>query len=164
MFKDLHLSKDLMRAYHETLQPGDSALKLNVTVLQRSAWPFTAPKNVVDLPPEMREDLDRFTRYYKSKHSGRVLEWDHALGTAVLKTRFKAGVKDLSLNLHQALVLLQFNDEDEIPFQDLKERLRMGTFYSIVHPLYWSQHGVHLQRTQSSGGHYKVSHAARRKF
>ncbi|KAJ3547369.1 hypothetical protein NMY22_g1674 [Coprinellus aureogranulatus] len=125
MFKDLKLSKDLMSAYHSILPPGDSALKLNVTVLQRSAWPFGVPKTVVDLPPKMQEDLTKFADYYKSKHSGRVLDWDHSLGTAVLKSRFNKGVKDLDLNLHQALVLLLFNGEDEIPFRDIRDRLRM---------------------------------------
>ena len=127
MFKDLNVSKDLMRAYHETLKPDSSALKLTVTVLQHSAWPFTLPKKVIDLPPKMREDLSKFEAYYKGKHAGRALNWDHALGNAVLKARFKAGTKDLALNLYQALVLLEFNGEDEISFVDLKERLRLGT-------------------------------------
>lgn len=127
MFKDLNVSKDLMRAYHETLKPDSSALKLTVTVLQHSGWPFTAPNQVVNLPPDMQEDVSKFERYYKGKHAGRVLYWDHALGNAVLKARFKAGMKDLALNLHQALVLLEFNREDEISFMDLKERLLLGT-------------------------------------
>jgi len=71
----------------------------------------------------MQDELFRFTEYYKKKHSGRTLTWDHSLGTATLKARFKSSMKELSVSLHQAVVLLLFNSEDEISFQDIKQRV-----------------------------------------
>jgi cullin-4 len=51
MFKDLALSKEIMREYHDKLALESSGQKLTVMVLQRSAWPFTVPKSGIDLPP-----------------------------------------------------------------------------------------------------------------
>ncbi|THH31569.1 hypothetical protein EUX98_g2606 [Antrodiella citrinella] len=70
----------------------------------------------------MQADLTRYTAFYKLKHQGHKLDWDHALGTATLRARFARGEKELSVSLYQALVLLLFNEEDtEIGFADIKE-------------------------------------------
>lgn len=51
MFRDLALSRDLMREFHEKSIGGGTAEKLNVMVLQRSFWPFSArTKDDIDLP------------------------------------------------------------------------------------------------------------------
>ncbi|KAF8907718.1 Cullin-4B [Gymnopilus junonius] len=93
---------------------------------QRSAWPFSVQKYTVDLPPDMQEQLTKYAEYYKSKHSGYVLDWDHSLGTVTLKARFGPGIKELSVSMYQALVLLLFNEEVEIGYGDIKERTNMG--------------------------------------
>ncbi|KZT68852.1 Cullin-domain-containing protein [Daedalea quercina L-15889] len=128
MFNDLALSRDLMRDYNEQragLGYGEVAQKLSVMVLQRSFWPFAARKHDVDLPPAMQYELTKYTAFYRSKHSGRKLDWDHALGTATLKARFKNGDKELSVSLYQGLVLLLFNENAELAFKDIKEQTRM---------------------------------------
>lgn len=56
MFNDLALSRDSMREFyaHRARQGDTAAQKLNVMVLQRSFWPFTARKSEADLPPDVR--------------------------------------------------------------------------------------------------------------
>lgn len=76
----------------------------------------------------MQAELTRYANHYKHKHSGHVLDWDHSLGTATLKARFNPGIKELSVSLYQAIVLLLFNEADEIPFSDIKEQTNMGAF------------------------------------
>lgn len=53
MFKDLALSRDLMREYHSKLPEDSAGHLLTAMVLQRSAWPFTGQPHVVDLPPSV---------------------------------------------------------------------------------------------------------------
>ncbi|KAI8983312.1 Cullin-domain-containing protein [Trametes punicea] len=128
MFTDLALSRDLMQDFLEyRRRKGDvgTAQKLTVMVLQRSNWPFTARKNDIDLPLWMQEDLADYAEFYKKKHQGRKLDWDHALGTATLKARFKAGEKELSVSLYQAVILLLFNEEATISYADIKEQTRL---------------------------------------
>ncbi|RDB27309.1 Cullin-4 [Hypsizygus marmoreus] len=126
MFKDLALSRELMEDYHSKLDPDSPGQKLSVMVLQRSAWPFTVQKASVDLPPNMQAELTAFTEYYKKRHSGHVLDWDHALGTAIMTGRFKPGSKELSLSLYQGIVLLLFNDTTELRYPEILEQTRMS--------------------------------------
>ncbi|KAL1952365.1 hypothetical protein VTO73DRAFT_1514 [Trametes versicolor] len=123
MFTDLALSRDLMQDFLEQQRKrGElgTAQKLNVMVLQRSNWPFSARKKDIDLPRWMQDDLGAYTTFYKKHHQGRKLDWDHALGTATLRARFKAGEKELSVSLYQGAVLLLFNDEETYAYADIK--------------------------------------------
>ena len=75
---------------------------------------------------KMQGDLTSFATFYKTKHQGHKLDWDHALGTATLRAQFSAGSKELSVSLYQAVILLLFNDETEIGFKQIAEHTRMG--------------------------------------
>lgn len=108
----------------------------------------------------MQDELNVFERLYKLKHSARVLNWDHALGTVTMIGRFKPGVKELSLSLYQAIILLLFNSADQINFTDIAAQTRIGTF---VYPIYLTEL-ISPQRIRSFDGHCKVLHAVRRKF
>ncbi len=57
MFKDLTLSREIMKSFLDGEEKrGDASRlqKMNVMVLQRSAWPFAARKNDIDLPRWVR--------------------------------------------------------------------------------------------------------------
>jgi cullin-4 len=125
MFNDLALSRDIMREYHTRIRHDSSAQKLSVMVLQRSVWPFPERTKGVDLPSSMQTDLDNYATFYKTKHQGHKLDWDHSLGTATVKARFTAGPKDLTVSLYQAIVLLLFNEETEIGYRHILEGTRM---------------------------------------
>ena len=54
MFRDLALSRDILREFHERGIGSARGEKLSVMVLQRSYWPFTArPKGDILLPIEV---------------------------------------------------------------------------------------------------------------
>lgn len=74
----------------------------------------------------MDAELRAFVAYYKQRHSGHELKWDHALGSVTMKGRFKPGSKELSVSLFQALVLLLFNSSLEISYPDIKEQTKIG--------------------------------------
>ncbi|KAH9963578.1 Cullin-4B [Russula dissimulans] len=122
MFRDLALSRDSMAEYHERLGPGPAAeQRFTAMILQQSFWPFSshAAQDAI-IPVSMQKELDLFAAFYNEKHQGHKLEWNHALGTVSLRARFAAGRKELSVSLYQAVVLLLFNDMEEIPFSDVK--------------------------------------------
>jgi cullin-4 len=74
----------------------------------------------------MQAELTKYADFYKSKHSNHVLDWNHSLGTMVLKARFKPGIKELSVSLYQGVILLFFNDATEISYNDIKEQTNMS--------------------------------------
>ena len=148
MFKDLALSKELMSDYHSKLPEESAGRKLSVMVLQRSVWPFSVQKATVDLPPnvrlhfsvladavplvlnmsydQMQAELTAYASYYKQRHSGHTLDWDHGLGTVTMIAQFNAGSKELSVSLYQAVILLLFNESTEWRYPDVLEQTRMG--------------------------------------
>lgn len=75
---------------------------------------------------KMQTALIAFTDFYKEKHSGRVLYWDHSLGTVTMTARFKAKPKELSVSLFQAVVLLLFNDSLELRYPEILAQTSMG--------------------------------------
>lgn len=127
MFRDLALSQDLMVEFHERDVGQGTAQALNAMVLQRSFWPFSSKKEEgALLPSGMQADLNKFSAFYGNKHQGRKLDFDHSLGTVQLKARLKGGNKELQVSLHQAIVLLLFNDQDEAGFREIKANTRIG--------------------------------------
>lgn len=80
----------------------------------------------------MQDDITKYATFYKSKHSGRKLDWDHALGTATLRGRFKNGEKELSVSLYQGVILLLFNEDSELTFQEIKEQTSMGKRSAVL--------------------------------
>jgi cullin-4 len=74
----------------------------------------------------MKADLIQFCDYYKEKHKGRKLEWDHALGTMTLRAKFDKEAKELSVSLYQGIVLLMFNQSARLTYTEIREQTRMG--------------------------------------
>lgn len=77
----------------------------------------------------MQADLKDYAEYYKQRHSGHVLDWDHALGTVAMTGRFNTSSKELSVSLYQAVVLLLFNGPTEWRYPDVLEQTRIGMFF-----------------------------------
>ena len=118
MFKDVQASKDLMGSYRDSAPDQEklrgSDMDMNVSVLTQSFWP-TYQQVQVNLPAEMLLQQGVFKDFYLSKHSGRRLHWHDSLGQCVLKVNFDGGKKEVVTSLFQALVLLLFQDVDELP-------------------------------------------------
>lgn len=114
MFKDKALARDEMQAYRDNCAGTGHRMPfdLSVMVLSSAAWP-SYPDVKVTLPPEMAGPIERFDAFYKSKHSGRILNWKHGLAHCVLRASFKKGMKELSVSALQAVVLLLFNEADD---------------------------------------------------
>ena len=129
MFKDLEISRSMTSQFHDT-QPSESHLSL--LVFQPSVWPTYLP-TPVNLPPDMQASLDSFKSFYGHLHKERTLTWIHSLGTAEVTARFGSGkgtdVKELSVSLHQAVVLLLFADSDvqKLTYKEIEEHTGIGS-------------------------------------
>ncbi|KAI7811462.1 putative cullin-4B-like, partial [Triplophysa rosa] len=121
MFKDMELSKDIMIQFKQYIQnqSESSSIELTVNVLTMGYWPTYTPMDV-HLPTEMLKLQEVFKIFYLGKHSGRKLQWQPTLGHAVLKTEFKEGKKELQVSLFQTLVLLMFNETDELTVEEIR--------------------------------------------
>ncbi|KAH8725757.1 Cullin family-domain-containing protein [Phaeosphaeriaceae sp. PMI808] len=125
MFRDVELSREEMASYKSISEERNEnhTIDLNVNVLSASSWP-TYPTVPVIIPPQIKQVIDKFETHYKAKHSGRKLEFKHALAHCQLKAKFPKGPKELIVSSFQAIVLLLFNglkDDEHIDYNYLKE-------------------------------------------
>lgn len=112
MFKDQELAKDEMESYKQWCQGSAdrrTPLDLQVMILSAAAWP-TYPDVRLNLPDEVATQIERFDKFYKNKHTGRVLTWKHSLAHCAIKATFQKGVKELLVSAYQAVVLIMFNN------------------------------------------------------
>lgn len=125
MFTDIELSREEISAYKTICEERNEkhAIDLTVNVLSASAWP-TYPTVPVIVPPHIKQSMDRFEAHYKAKHSGRKLDWKHALAHCQVKAKFPRGSKELVVSFFQAIILLLFNGlkpDEHVDYNYLKE-------------------------------------------
>jgi len=124
MFKDVELSKDIMVAFDQQ-NLNKSSIGLSVNVLTMTHWPTYPPAEVV-LPPQMAQLQEKFTEFYKRKHTGKNLQWQPALGYCLVKGYYdQNNIKEFQLSLYQTMVLLLFNNQDEISYEEIKETTKI---------------------------------------
>jgi cullin-4 len=113
MFKDVELAREEMQSYKQRLEERvgfekGKKVDLSVNILSAAAWP-TYPDIPVIIPANIKRAIDDFELHYKSKHTGRKLDWKHALAHCQMKATFNKGSKELVVSSFQAIVLLLFN-------------------------------------------------------
>ena len=121
MFQDMDWSRETMTRYKQTLMDtttensGPDQLDMDIQVLTTGYWPVYPQYPHLILPESLQKPQLQFTNHYKTKYQGRRMTWQYALGHAVVRFRPRPdGPKyDLVVSLCQALVLLQFNSDDE---------------------------------------------------
>jgi len=118
----MELSKDFMLNFkqHLTTLDSPSTIDMAVNILTMGHWPTYTPMEV-HMPAEMVKYQEIFKRFYLSKYSGRKLQWQPSLGHCVLKADFSAGKKELQVSLFQTLVLMNFNEKEEVSFDEMRQ-------------------------------------------
>jgi hypothetical protein len=130
MFKDIELAREEITSYKDMLiaQERQSPVDLNVNVLSAAHWP-TYPSIEVEIPRDIQKAMSDFEKYYKSKHTGRKLEWKHSLAHCVMKARFPSGNKEIVFSSFQAIVMLYFNGKangESITYQELSQATKLS--------------------------------------
>lgn len=71
------------------------------------------------LPPQMDKACKSFEQFYHSKHSGRRLDWQLALGNADVHVRFKDKLHELNVSTMALVILLLFEhlgDDEKLAY------------------------------------------------
>ncbi len=74
----------------------------------------------------MQSQLSSFDKFYRTKHTARKLAWYHSMGTIDIEGRFNPEKKLLTLSLYQGVILLLFNEEDELSYDTIKAHVGLG--------------------------------------
>ncbi|XP_037773071.1 cullin-4B-like [Penaeus monodon] len=124
VFNDTVESKSLMDHFKKNKEAENIPLEIYVNVLRQAYWPSHLTE--LHLPSSMVITQQLFADFYKKKYNKRKLEWVPRLSYCLLKAAFPKGRKDLLVSLLQALVLLLFNDADELTLDEIKSRTNIG--------------------------------------
>ena len=127
MFKDIEMAREEILSYKSMLEERQTrtAFDLSVNVLSASAWP-SYPDVTVNMPENILKATAGFEKYYKMKHSGRKLDWKHALAHCQLKAMFPKGSKEIVVSCFQAVILTAFNKSDSMSYSDLQAFSGLG--------------------------------------
>jgi len=130
MVTDMNLSSDMQTAFSEHMNEKEVKLStdLTVQVLTTGFWP-TYKSDDLNLPQELVQCIETFKEFYDKRTSHRRLRWVHSLGSATVLGTFTPGGKtkyhDLMVSTYQACILLCFNGQDSIGFEDLQKQLNL---------------------------------------
>ncbi|EFC39897.1 predicted protein [Naegleria gruberi] len=126
MIKDKSISENLRNDFknYTTNKSITLPFDFNPEVLTLGCWPQMKIDKMT-IPQELSVCLDTFKKFYDSITQQRKLDWIHSLGTAIVTGRFSAGTKEISTNTYQACILLLFNNQAEMTFQDIQNSLNL---------------------------------------
>lgn len=163
MVMDLQLARENQVGFEEWLEAGGQADKdtkplidLTVTVLTTGYWP-TYKFMELALPEEMVQCVEVFKEFYETRTKHRKLTWIYALGICTINSKFTARSIELQVSTFQAAVLLLFNDEEKLTFDEVKERLRLpeDDIIRLLHSLSCAKYKILLKepanKTVASG-------------
>jgi len=118
MFNDMRISRDMRDAYNNhkrNVERGPKTIDIEVDVLTNGYWPSQSVKSCT-LPHSVQEAIDRFSKFYLEKHTGRKLSWQTSAGAAEIRATFGVAPMyrrhDLCVSTYQMCILLLFNTTD----------------------------------------------------
>eukprot|EP00192_Tetraselmis_astigmatica_P006584 CAMPEP_0117662932 /NCGR_PEP_ID=MMETSP0804-20121206/8315_1 /TAXON_ID=1074897 /ORGANISM="Tetraselmis astigmatica, Strain CCMP880" /LENGTH=747 /DNA_ID=CAMNT_0005469861 /DNA_START=284 /DNA_END=2527 /DNA_ORIENTATION=+ len=145
MVKDLRLAREKQQEF-DNWQSGRGTsvgIDLTVTVLTTGFWPTYKAMDLA-LPEEMVSGVESFKEFYEATTKHRKLSWIFALGTCHIMGHFKAKKIELVISTFQAALLLLFNQEDSMTFNEVKERMNLPEedILRLLHSLSCSKYKI----------------------
>ncbi|KAI8326187.1 cullin-4A [Martensiomyces pterosporus] len=121
MFRDMESSENLAGKFAESKYSQEAGqIGFHANVLAQAFWPTYEPMDLV-VPREVEQAQAQYASFYNENHHGRNLQWQHSLGTCLLRVSFDEGAKDLSLSLVQGTVLCLFSERDSLVYTEIQE-------------------------------------------
>merc|ERR1719385_574837 len=126
MFQDIKVSEDLNSRFKTqlALQPGKQLLAdtVSIKILNMGAWARTSERVPVTLPRELEDYIPEVEEFYKSKHSGRKLQWHHHMSNGTIALNTSIGTYDLDVTTFQMAVLFCWENRrhDKLTLENLR--------------------------------------------
>lgn len=123
MFQDIKVSEDLNNQFKEQHKDRDTKSdSVSIKILNVGAWARTSERVPVTLPRELEDFIPEVEEFYKTKHSGRKLQWHHHMSNGTVTFANKTGKYDLEVTTFQMAVLFcwEHRREDRISLENLR--------------------------------------------
>jgi len=124
MFQDIKVSEDLNNQFKDQQKDRDTKTgdSVSIKILNVGAWARTSERVPVTLPRELEDFIPEVEEFYKTKHSGRKLQWHHHMSNGTVTFANKTGKYDLEVTTFQMAVLFCWENrrEDRISLENLR--------------------------------------------
>jgi cullin 1 len=124
MFNDMTVSKTLQDKFKATVSPKElGGVDFSVLVLATGSWPLQPPSTNFTLPKELQVAEHAFTKFYRTLHDGRKLNWLHQFSKGELKANYTASNRAgyiFQCSTYQMGILLLFNDRTELTGEEIQ--------------------------------------------
>jgi len=98
---------------------GNMDIDFNIMTLGVQFWPLNVRDTEFNIPADISPLHNRFSEYYRTKHSGRKLTWLWNYSKNELRTSYLNQKYILMTSSYQMAVLLQYNDHDTLTLDEL---------------------------------------------
>ena len=130
MFRDMDQSKEITSTWLKKQEENtedmkvDTKISIEFNILTIANWPSY---QVQDITVPIQKELDDFKEFYLKEHHSRKLTWYPSLGQVTLKYRNNEGkiIHEMVAQVFQALVLLEFSENDKWTVDELKQRTKI---------------------------------------
>lgn len=140
MFQDVRLSKQLGQEFDSQIKSEPDYSKerypeFQPFVLAETMWPFPYQEVEFKLPQELVAEHQKLVDLYVKKHSGRVLKWLWPLSRSELRADIGRPGRPpfhFTVTLFQMAILLMFNENDTLSFEQIQEGTNLTTQHIIL--------------------------------
>nr|CAB3234773.1 cullin-5-like [Phallusia mammillata] len=121
MFQDIKVSEDLNQQFKENRKDRASDVA-NIKILNAGAWSRRSERIPVSLPALLEDLIPDVEEFYKSKHTGRKLHWNHLLSNGIMTFKTDIGQYEIEITTFQMSVLHVWNSRprEAISFESLR--------------------------------------------
>lgn len=116
MFQDIKVCEDLNAEFKDFVKGTNEETHakqildtINIKILHSGAWSRPSDFTSVTFPNELEEFIPLVEDFYKKKHSGRKLKWNHILSNGTIEFQNEVGKWDLEVSTVQMAVLFSWN-------------------------------------------------------
>jgi len=148
MLKDISDSKRIN--FHLHSQDGGcpelitQAIDVNALILSDYFWPsFTFKSSEPhELPQQVKEALDVYTKAFQTLKGSRTLEWNSGLGTVHLSLELGDKKLDLNVSPIRASIICKFQEKEEWTVSDLSTSLKVSSSVLRRKIVFWVSQGL----------------------
>lgn len=160
MLNDLTSNIEEYNKYHEVIKEmmnksnkNNNIIDFYIKILTQAYWPSPNKDFNPILPENMMKYINAFNSYYKQLFPRRILHYIHNESIVLIEGKMLDNREyTIQVSLPQAILLLQFNNKNEISYEGAKELFQCddGMCKRIISPLLFSKYKL-LKKCGSSG-------------
>ncbi len=168
MFTDMRISEDAVDNYRAVMKQRRTAVMMSKTgslrnteefeldafVLTQGYWPNSCA-SMCTLPETVQLKCKEFEEVYLERHTGRKLQWQPNMGTAVIRLNLSCGRwHELHVSTYQMCILVLFNSSDELSLSAISKSVNISDAAELERHLLslcTSRHRILRKRSKGKG-------------